>query len=74
VRVSKSKGLTTVGQDEDADPDEDDVLGGGGEEPFSFKLMEEEYNIHIDVLGGAVKGEEAGKGVRRWEEWIGGCL
>ncbi len=74
VRVSKSKGLTTVGQDQDADPGEDDILGGGGEEQFSFKLMEEEYNIHIDVLGGAVKGEEAGKGVRRWEEWIGGCL
>jgi len=73
VRVSKSKGLTTVGQESDADT-EGDVLGGGGEDQFTFKLMEDEYNIRVDVLGGAVKGEEAGKGVRRWEQWIGGCL
>jgi len=72
VRVSRSKGLTTVGEEPEADAE--DVLGGGGEEKFSFKLMSEEYNINIDVLGGAVKGEEAGKGVRRWEEWIGSCL
>lgn len=73
VRVSRSKGLSTVGQDTDADADEE-VLGGGGEEKFSFKLMQEEYDINIDVVGGAVRGEEAGKGVRRWEEWIGACL
>lgn len=73
VRVSKSKGLTTVGQDGDADADED-TLGGGGEEKFSFKLMADEYDINIDVVGGAVRGEEAGKGVRKWEEWIGSCL
>ncbi|KAK4943446.1 hypothetical protein LTR10_016937 [Elasticomyces elasticus] len=73
VRVSKSRGLTTVGQESEADAEED-VLGGGGEEKFTFKLLEEEYNIKVDVIGGAVKGEEAGKGVRRWEDWIGGCL
>jgi signal recognition particle receptor subunit beta len=73
VRVSKSRGLTTVGQESEADAEED-VLGGGGEEKFTFKLLEEEYNVKVDVIGGAVKGEEAGKGVRRWEEWIGGCL
>ncbi|KAL2423260.1 hypothetical protein ABEF95_001179 [Exophiala dermatitidis] len=73
VRVSRSKGLATVGQEPDVDG-EDEILGGGGEEKFSFKLMEEEYGIRIDVVGGAVKGEEAGKGVGRWEEWIGGCL
>jgi len=73
VRVSKSKGLTTVGQNPDTDGEEE-ILGGGGEEKFSFKLMEEEYNIHIDVVGGAVRGEEGGKGVRRWEEWMGSCL
>ncbi len=73
VRVSRRKGLTEVGQEPDVDAEEA-VLGGGGEEKFSFKLMQEEYNISVDVLGGAVKGEEAGKGVQRWEEWIGGCL
>ncbi|KIX06783.1 uncharacterized protein Z518_04759 [Rhinocladiella mackenziei CBS 650.93] len=73
VRVSRSKGLTTVGQDPDSSADEE-VLGGGGEEKFSFQLMQEEYDISVDIVGGAVRGEEAGKGVRRWEEWIGSCL
>ncbi|KAJ9611083.1 hypothetical protein H2200_004266 [Cladophialophora chaetospira] len=73
VRVSKSKGLSAVGEESGADAEED-VLGGGGEEKFSFKLMAEEYEISIDVVGGAVKGEEAGKGVKRWEEWIGSCI
>ncbi|KAK5057846.1 hypothetical protein LTR84_011847 [Exophiala bonariae] len=73
VRVSRSKGLSAVGQDTDED-EGDDVLGGGGEDKFTFKLLEEEYDTKIDVIGGAVKGEEAGKGVQRWLEWIGGCL
>jgi signal recognition particle receptor subunit beta len=73
VRTSRSKGLSAVGQDTDEDVGED-VLGGGGEDKFTFKLLEEEYDTKIDVIGGAVKGEEAGKGVRRWLEWIGGCL
>jgi signal recognition particle receptor subunit beta len=72
VRVSRSKGLTTVGKE--SEDDEDDVLGGGGEETFSFTLMQEEYGIDVDVLGGAVRGDEAGKGVRKWEEWIGSLL
>jgi signal recognition particle receptor subunit beta len=73
VRMSKSRGLGAVGQDADAEAEED-TLGGGGEEKFNFKMMEEEYSIRVDVVGGAVRGEEAGKGVRRWEEWIGSCL
>ncbi len=73
VRNSKSKGLTTVGEDAD-EPREDEVLGGDGESKFTFKLLKEEFDINVDVLAGAVKGEEAGKGVRRWEEWIGSCL
>jgi signal recognition particle receptor subunit beta len=73
VRLSRSKGLAAVGQEPEADAEEE-ILGGGGEDKFSFALMEEEYGIRVDVVGGAVKGEEAGKGVQRWEEWIGGCL
>lgn len=73
VKTSRSKGLAAVGQEPDADAEEE-VLGGGGEDKFSFKLMEEEYEISIEVLGGSLKGQEAGKGVGRWEEWIGGCL
>lgn len=74
VRVSRAKGLSAVGQDADADEDDDDVLGGGGEDQFTFKLLEDEYGIKVDIIGGSVKGQEAGKGVTRWEEWIGGCL
>jgi signal recognition particle receptor subunit beta len=73
VRISKSKGLSQVGKDAEAE-NEEEPLGGGGEEKFTFKLMAEEYAIDIDVVGGAVRGDEAGKGVRRWEEWIGSCL
>ncbi len=73
VRVSRSKGLTTVGE-ENEEQDEEDVLGGGGEDAFSFKLLQDEYGLEIDVLGGAVRGDEAGKGVRKWEEWIGSLL
>lgn len=72
VRSSRSKGLSTVGQE--TSEDEEDVLGGGGEEKFSFKLMQEEYGIDVEVAGGAVRGEEAGKGLWKWEEWIGALL
>lgn len=74
VRGSRRRGLVTVGEEEGAEVDGEDVLGGDGEEKFSFGILQQEYGIEVDVLGGAVKGEEAGKGVKRWEEWIGGCL
>jgi signal recognition particle receptor subunit beta len=56
------------------DADENAALGGGGDERFTFKMFEDEYGIRVEVMGGAVRGEEAGKGVERWEHWIGGCL
>jgi signal recognition particle receptor subunit beta len=74
VRVSRRKGLVTVGEEEGAELEGEDVLAGDGEEKFSFETLEQEFGIEVDVLGGAVRGEEAGKGVRRWEEWIGRCL
>lgn len=73
VRQSKSKGLVDMGESREKD-DENSVLGGGAEEKFSFKMLEEEYGLRIEEAGGAVQGEEAGKGVERWEHWIGGCL
>lgn len=73
VRQSKSRGLTDVGNEREED-DENDVLGGGREDRFTFKMFEEEYGIKVEVAGGAVRGEEAGKGVEKWEYWIGGCL
>jgi signal recognition particle receptor subunit beta len=72
VKQSRRKGLVTVGKDDD--DDDEDTLGGAGEDKFSFDVMQEEYGIVIDVAGGSVKGEEAGKGVRRWEEWVGDLL
>ena len=74
VRESRRRGLVTVGEEEDAEVEGEDVLGGDGEEKFSFEILEQEFGIQVDVLGGAVKGEEAGKGVRKWEEWIGVIL
>ena len=74
VRLSRQKGLVIVGEDETAEVEGDHVLGGDGEEKFTFGMLGQEYGIAVDVLGGAVKGDEAGKGVRRWEEWMGECL
>lgn len=71
VKQSRRKGISTVGKEIDND---EEALGGGGEDSFSFDLMKEDFGIDVDVVGGAVKGEEAGKGVRRWEEWLGGLL
>lgn len=73
IRQSRSKGLVDVG-DSREDGDEDSMLGGGGEDKFAFTMLEDEYGIKVEVAGGAVRGEEAGKGVERWEHWIGGCL
>ena len=72
VRHSRTHGLVTVGEKADDEPDE--ALGGDGEKKFSFKMLKEEHDISVEVIGGAVAGEEAGKGVRRWEEWIASCL
>lgn len=74
VKESRNRGLVAVDQDQEADDSEEGVLGGGGEDKFTFKTFQEDYNIEINVLPGSVRGEEAGKGVQRWEEWIGFCL
>ena len=76
VRASKKRGVSAVDAKDDGGEDEDDtVLGGGGEAEFSFKTLEDEFEIVVDVVGGTVKGDDdEGKGVRKWEEWIGECL
>jgi len=73
LRATRSKGLLDagVGVDEDV-VDERDVLGGGGEGKFEFGLMEE-YNVHVEVVGGNVLGTE-GADVSQWWEWIARCL
>jgi signal recognition particle receptor subunit beta len=74
VKESRNSGLAAVDQDEDADNAEETVLGGGGEDKVTFNMLREDYDIKIDVLPGSVRGEEAGKGIQRWEDWIGLCL
>lgn len=73
VKQSKNKGLVDVADNTEYD-DETNVLGGHGEGKFTFKMLEDEYGIKVEVVGGAVRGEEGGKGVERWEHWIGGFL
>jgi signal recognition particle receptor subunit beta len=70
VKESRRRGISTVGKE--VDDDDDHVLGGAGEDKFSFETMREEYGIDIDVIGGSVRTAEPG--VQNWEEWIGGLL
>ena len=79
MRKSKSKGLMDASVDSGTGEGEDEILGNDNvQDTFTFKLLEEEIGISVDVAGGAVKGddddEKLGSGVRRWEEWIGQCL
>lgn len=75
VKASKKKGISVVDAKDDMGENEDEtVLGGGGEESFTFKMLEEEFGVAVDIIGGAVKGDEDGKGAKKWEEWIGSCL
>ncbi|KAJ5178918.1 hypothetical protein N7492_002128 [Penicillium capsulatum] len=77
IRKSKTKGLLDASMDNGLDNEEDILGNDDGEGAFSFKLLEMEVGVKVDVVGGAVKGdqeEEYGSGVRRWEEWVGQCL
>lgn len=78
IRKSKSKGLLDASADSGMGEGEDDILGSNvAEDVFTFKLLEEEIGVKVDVIGGAVKGDEEGNigaGVKKWEEWIGQCL
>lgn len=75
IRKSRSKGLMDASVDSGAGDNEDDETLGNdnGQDTFTFKLLEDEVGIKVDVVGGAVKGDEGeniGDGVRKWEEWI----
>ncbi|KAL2811180.1 signal recognition particle receptor beta subunit-domain-containing protein [Aspergillus granulosus] len=78
IRKSKSKGLMDASADAGEGEGEDDILGSYDvKDTFSFKSFEEEIGVRVEIVGGAVKGDEGdtvGAGVRRWEEWIGQCL
>lgn len=79
VRKGRGKGLVDVSVDAQGDnaDDEEEFLGDDdGKGIFTFKLLEQ-VGIKVDIVGGAVKGDEGediGNGVKRWEEWIGMCL
>ncbi|KAJ5362472.1 Small GTPase superfamily ARF type [Penicillium brevicompactum] len=75
IRKSKNKGLLDAA--DTGLEDEEEILANDEQETFTFKLLEFETGIKLEVVGGAVKGdqeEDFGSGVRRWEEWIGMCL
>lgn len=75
VRTSRKKGISAVDSTPEKEEEEDEVtLGGGGEGSFSFKMLEEDFGLAVDVLGGTVKGEDSARGVGKWEAWIGSCL
>lgn len=74
-RKTKEQGLLDSGVDMDdatSAANEMEILGGGGEGSFKFGLMEE-YNIHIEVLGGSVMGSD-GPDTKQWCNWIGKFL
>ncbi|CAN8096878.1 unnamed protein product [Discula destructiva] len=72
IRRTRSKGLLDSGVGSDdvaAGTDEaDDWLGEYGSEEFKFDQMRE-FDIYIDVEGGAVLGDKAD--VDKWWSWIG---
>ena len=74
IRKSRSKGLMDASVDSGVGDNEDETLGNdNGQDTFTFKLLEDEVGIKVDVVGGAVKGDEEGNigaGVKKWEEWI----
>ncbi|KAH8425642.1 signal recognition particle receptor subunit beta [Aspergillus melleus] len=79
IRKSKSKGIMDANADQGVDEDEDDILGSSDvRTAFSFKLLHDEVGLKVDVVGGAVRGDEEGDnlgaGARGWENWIGQCL
>ncbi|OAX78627.1 hypothetical protein ACJ72_07063 [Emergomyces africanus] len=77
IRQSKRKGLLDVSMNALSVEEEQDVLGGDEEEgPFTFRMLDEQMGIKVDVVGGAVVSDEEDRasGVRRWEEWVGTCL
>ncbi|KAL4819033.1 signal recognition particle receptor beta subunit-domain-containing protein [Aspergillus spinulosporus] len=78
IRKSKSKGIMDASADSGDGEGEDDILGSYDlKDTFSFKGLKDEIGVNVDVVGGAVKGDdgdEVGAGVRRWEEWVGQCL
>ncbi|KAL4735157.1 signal recognition particle receptor beta subunit-domain-containing protein [Aspergillus similis] len=78
IRKSKSKGIMDASADAGDGEGEDDILGSYDlKDTFTFKGFKDEIGVEVDVVGGAVKGDdgdEMGAGVRRWEEWVGQCL
>ncbi|KAL4749370.1 hypothetical protein BDW72DRAFT_178318 [Aspergillus terricola var. indicus] len=78
IRKSKSKGIMDASADAGDGEGEDDILGSYDlKDTFSFKGFKDEIGVKVDVVGGAVKGDdgdEVGAGVRKWEEWVGQCL
>lgn len=75
--ISVVAGTSARGRNTDAEVEEDEddaVLGGAGSAVFSFRILQEEFGVAVDVLGGTVRADQGGRGVGKWEAWIGSCL
>jgi len=79
IRKSRSRGLMDASEKlNSGGREEEEILGGDdGQGSFTFSQLEEEFGIHVEVVGGAVKADgeaDALAGVRRWEGWFGSYL
>lgn len=73
--VGKSEGLGS-GDGGMREQDEEEPLGGSVEGKFDFKAMEE-YNVHIEVIGGSARNEgeiSSGDGLEAWWNWVAAQL
>ncbi|XHG02821.1 hypothetical protein AWENTII_006147 [Aspergillus wentii] len=57
IRKSRSKGLMDASADTGVDEGDDDILGNdNAQDTFSFKLLEDEVGVKVDVVGGGCQG------------------
>lgn len=82
IRETRARGLADVetvgdglgsGDGGMREEEEEEALGGTVEGKFEFGVMEE-WNVHVDVVGGSVMGEEEGVGVEGWWDWVAAQL
>lgn len=89
LRESRARGLAAAetggkgeglggGEGAERELDEEEPLGGSAEGKFDFGALEE-YNIHVQVIGGSAKSEDGaddgnGHGLDAWWDWVAAQL
>ena len=71
IRMSRAKGLPDLGSgiSHQNSSQENDQLGSGGVQPFTFVELTD-INVPVEITGGSVLGN-GGPEVAKWWEWIG---